>query len=59
MAIRSGLLLVQLGEPFTSAATPAQFVPYEIQLRDGTAEKHNLALKKHPRAGRWMIDGGI
>lgn len=50
---------MQLGEPFTSAATPAQFVPYEIQLRDGTAEKHNLALKKHPRAGRWMIDGGI
>lgn len=54
-----GLTLLNLGEPFTSAASPAQFVPYEIQLPGGEVKKHNLALKKHPRAGRWVVDGGL
>ena len=53
------LKIVNLGASFTSAASPAVFVPYEIELRNGQTRKHNLALKKHPKAGRWLIDGGI
>lgn len=54
-----GLVLVNLGETFTSAGTPSQFVPYEIQFPSGKVKKHNLALRKHPRVGRWMVDGGL
>jgi hypothetical protein len=54
-----GLRVVSLGKAFTSQAGPTAFVPYEIQLQDGGIRKHNLALKKHPRTGRWFVDGGI
>lgn len=54
-----GLKIVRLGEAFTSSASDAKFVPYEIQLRDGSVKKHNLALKKNPQAKRWQVDGGI
>lgn len=54
-----GATIISIGEPFSSAASPGQFVPYELQLRNGKVMKQNLALQKHPRAGRWIISGGI
>lgn len=54
-----GVTLVSLGTPFKSAVIPSDFVPYEIQLANGSTKKHNLALKKHPKTGGWFIDGGI
>ena len=58
-----GLTLVSVGQSFTSAGSSATFVPYEIQLSNGNGEpvtrKHNLALKKDPKTGRWFFDGGI
>ncbi len=55
-----GLEIVSIGASFTSAASgTAQFVPYEIKLRNGQVKKWNLALKKDARTGRWFVDGGI
>ena len=54
-----GLEIVSLGEAFTSKAYPGRFVPYEIKLKSGGVKKHNLALRKDNRAGRWQVDGGI
>jgi hypothetical protein len=38
---------------------PGVFVPYEIRLTNGETRKHNLALKKDERTGRWRFDGGL
>jgi outer membrane lipoprotein-sorting protein len=54
-----GVKIVNLGKAFGSAANGAQFVPYELNLKDGMIKKHNLALKKDPSTGRWFVDGGI
>jgi outer membrane lipoprotein-sorting protein len=54
-----GLELVSLGESYTSQGYPGRFVPYELKLRNGEIKKHNLALKKDPRTGRWFVDGGF
>ncbi len=54
-----GLEIVSLGKTFGSAGYPGSFVPYEIKLQDGNVKKHNLALKKDGKTGRWFVDGGI
>lgn len=54
-----GLKVLRIGEPFVSAASLAKFVPYEVELRNGTVKKHNLALKQHRQTGRWFVDGGL
>jgi hypothetical protein len=54
-----GITVITIGESFTSAASSAQYVPYEIRMSDGATKKHNLALKKNPRTGAWRVDGGI
>jgi len=54
-----GLKILKLGDSFTSAASNARFVPYEIQLKDGAVKKHNLALKRTGQTGRWVVDGGL
>jgi hypothetical protein len=59
---RGGLQLISLGKAFTAAISRingAQFVPYEIKYKNGEVVKHNLALKKDSRTGRWFVDGGI
>jgi hypothetical protein len=58
-AALGGITVVSIGESFTSVASSAQYVPYEIRLSDGATKKHNLALKKNPRTGVWRVDGGI
>lgn len=54
-----GLELVSLGKAFGSAGydPDGRFVPYEIKLK-GQVIKHNLALKKDKKTGRWFVDGG-
>jgi hypothetical protein len=56
-----GLEILSLGEAFTSRAyTPTgRFVPYQIKLKNDGVQKHNLALKKDEKTGRWYVDGGI
>jgi hypothetical protein len=59
---RGGLQLLNLGRsfaPVSSVITGARFVPYEIKYQSGTVIKHNLALKRDNRTGRWFVDGGI
>ena len=58
----SGLRVVSIGTHFTSstsAISGAEFVPYEITLKDGTTKKHNLSLKRDGKTHRWFFDGGI
>lgn len=54
-----GLEIVHLGESFTSQGYSGRFVPYEIRLPGGQVKKHNLALKKDRKTGRWFVDGGF
>jgi outer membrane lipoprotein-sorting protein len=54
-----GVQIISLGESFTSAAYPGAFVPYEIKLSSGEIKKHNLAMKRDGKTGRWMFDGGV
>jgi len=57
-----GLQVVSVGTHFTSAislVSGAEFVPYEIKLKDGEIRKFNLALKRDKRTQRWYVDGGI
>jgi hypothetical protein len=54
-----GLEIITIGESFASAGYGGRFVPYEIKLRDGSAKKHNLALRNDNAARRYVVDGGI
>ncbi|MFZ0825901.1 MAG: anti-sigma factor [Verrucomicrobiia bacterium] len=57
-----GLQVISLGTHFTSAISlisGAQFVPYEIKLKNGEFKKFNLSLKRDGRTHRWFVDGGI
>jgi hypothetical protein len=57
-----GLVVISTGETFTSALSlisGAEFVPYEIRLKDGTVRKHNIAWKRDRKTRRWFLDGGI
>jgi hypothetical protein len=54
-----GLEIISIGKPFQSGfSTRSWFVPYEIKLKNGQIRKHNLALKKDPKANRYFLDGG-
>jgi hypothetical protein len=54
----SRLEVVTIGKAFTSPGYPGSFVPYEIKLNNGETIKHNIALKKDLKTGRWFVDGG-
>ena len=55
----SGLEVVNIGTAFASEAydPDGRFVPFEIKL-GGQTIKHNLALKRDRKTGRWFVDGG-
>ena len=58
----SGLQVVSIGTHFNSALSlisGAQFVPYEIKLKNGETRKFNLSLKRDGITHRWFVDGGI
>lgn len=54
-----GVELVSLGEPFQSTSYTGWFVPYEIELNDGSIHEGNLALRNDNKAERFVIDGGL
>jgi outer membrane lipoprotein-sorting protein len=56
------LKLIKLGKHFKttfSLINGAHFVPYEIKLKDGKVQKHNIALKRDKKTNRWYFDGGL
>jgi len=54
-----GLRILAIGEPFQSGLYPGWFVPYEVELADGTHKKWNLAVRNDNPAHRWIQDGGF
>lgn len=53
-----GSKLISIGRSFTSGAGNSFFVPYTLQLRDGTLQSHNIALQKTDSYG-WIVVGGL
>lgn len=53
-----GSILVSVGKSFTSGNEGTIFVPYVLQLPDGTQKRHNLALQKSSQGG-WVVVGGL
>lgn len=50
--------LISIGHSFTSGTGNSIFVPYTIELRDGTMQRHNIALQKTDSGG-WIVVGGL
>jgi len=53
-----GSVLVSVGKSFTSGNEGLTFVPYTLQLPNGTQKQHNLALQKNSQGG-WIVVGGL
>lgn len=53
-----GSVLVSVGKSFTSGNEGLTFVPYTLQLPNGTQKHHNLALQKNSQGG-WIVVGGL
>lgn len=54
----SGSKLVSIGRSFTSGTGNTVFVPYTLELRDGSIQRHNIALQKSDSKG-WFVVGGL
>lgn len=54
----SGAKLISIGRSFTSGAGNSTFVPYTLKLRDGSVQRHNIALQKTDSGG-WVVVGGL
>ncbi|MDE6768832.1 MAG: hypothetical protein K2J78_03795, partial [Muribaculaceae bacterium] len=54
----SGSKLISIGQSFTSGANNSIFVPYTLELKDGTVQRHNIALQKNDSGG-WTVVGGL
>lgn len=53
-----GSRLISIGQSFTSGTGNSIFVPYTLELRDGTKQRHNIALQKTDYGG-WIVAGGL
>lgn len=53
-----GSKLLSIGQAFTSGSGNSIFVPYTLQLRDGSLHRHNIALQKSASGG-WTVVGGL
>lgn len=53
-----GSVLVSVGKSFKSGNEGTTFVPYVLQLPNGTRKRHNLALQKSSLGG-WIVVGGL
>jgi hypothetical protein len=60
LVLPSAICHLRIGKVFKSAdkGYPGVFVPYQIKLKSGEVLKHNIALKKDKKTGRWFVDGG-
>lgn len=54
----SGAKLITIGRSFISGSGHSTFVPYSLKLRDGTVQRHNIALQKTDSGG-WIVVGGL
>jgi len=56
-----GLEIISIGEPFQSVGyvRGGWFIPYEIKLKSGDIQKHNLSIRNDNKAKRYNVDGGI
>lgn len=54
----SGSRLISIGHSFTSGTGNSIFVPYTLELKDGTVQRHNIALQKTDSGG-WIVAGGL
>ena len=50
--------LISIGNSFSSGIGSSDFVPYTLELSDGTVQRHNIALQK-TESGGWIVTGGI
>lgn len=53
-----GARLISIGHSFTSGTGNSIFVPYTLELRDGTMQRHNIAMQKTDSGG-WVVAGGL
>ncbi len=53
-----GSSLISIGKSFTSGSGNSIFVPYTLELRDGSLHRHNIALQKTDSDG-WIVVGGL
>ena len=53
-----GAKLISVGRPFTSGTGNSTFVQYTLKLRDGSVQRHNIALQKTDSDG-WVVVGGL
>ena len=53
-----GSKLISIGRSFISGLGNSIFVPYTLELRDKTIQRHNIALQKTDSGG-WVVVGGL
>lgn len=53
-----GSKLISVGRAFNSGIASSVFIPYTLQLSDGSLQRHNLALQK-TGSGGWIVAGGL
>lgn len=53
-----GSKLISIGKSFKSGNGNSVFVPYTLKLRDGTLQRHNIALQT-TECGGWVVVGGL
>lgn len=53
-----GATLLSVGQAFNSGSNHSTFVPYTIKLKDGTVQRHNIALQRSASYG-WTVVGGL
>ncbi len=54
----SGSRLISIGRSFTSGTGRSIFVPYTLELRNGSIHRHNIALQETDSGG-WIVTGGL
>ncbi len=54
----SGSILISIGRSFTSGTGRSIFVPYTLELRNGSIHRHNIALQETDSGG-WIVTGGL
>lgn len=53
-----GATLISIGNAFISGNDSIVFVPYCLRLKDGTLQRHNLAMQRGDQ-GNWTVTGGL
>jgi hypothetical protein len=53
-----GLQIMSIGSSFKSGQYAGVYVPYEVKLKSGEVQKHNLALRNDNPQKAWIVDGG-